>query len=231
MFSSGGAMSAKHEPHDDALDLEAIDQRIRINELTEEVRALGMGDSGASEDCPPGIHEQFLKNIIDYESAPVSSPFARLEAAGVRLPAPDALDDAALHDKLWELINALAAQDTELHSTDHLSDRALYERLWSDVLREEYPMMPVGSGWVNNLDMIGSGSEEDIQISLRYYSTDEDRQHWADDFPDLNIPPREPKPYDRDRLLPRIDRGAFEGGCDCDDECDDGLEEDQDQQP
>lgn len=189
-------------PAEDPLGLDAVDRAIRINELEQKLGDLDMVTSGASDDCPPEVHEQFLHNILAYETAPLSSHFERLERAGIELPAPDSLDAAALHAKLWEVIHALAGMDTSLYHTDHLSDRQLYEHLWSDSLRELEPLMPVGSGWHCCIDLIGSGSDEDIEIGLRYYDDEEQRQWWAKDFPDMVIPPHEKLPFDRDRHLP-----------------------------
>ena len=195
-------MANEHVPSNDPLDPEAIDRDIRINELTEHARELGMGSSHVSDDCPPGVHEQFLRNMIDFETAPRSSQFSRLVEEGVALPAPETLDDGVLHSKLWVIINTLAARNTFVSHTDHLSDRQLYEQLWNDTLLEETTIMPPGSGWRNYIDMIGSGSEEDIEIGLRYYESEEDSQLWAKDFPKDVIPPHEDPPFDRDRLLP-----------------------------
>jgi hypothetical protein len=189
-------------PFEDPLDLDAVDRDIRINELTEQVKDMGATSFHASEECPPDIEEGFLKSIVDFESAPLSSHFEQLVSAGVELPPPDSLDDAALYAKLWEVINALAGQETYLYHTNHLSDRQLYEHLWTDSLREETTIMPAGSGWRCHLDLIGSGSEEDIEIGLRYYDSEEERHRWARDFPKDGIPPHEEPPYDRDRHLP-----------------------------
>jgi hypothetical protein len=63
-------------------------------------------------------------------------------------------------------------------------------------------VFPPGSGWRHHIDLIGSGSEEDIQLGLRYYDSEQQRQRWAKDFPDDVIPPHEDPPYDRDRRLP-----------------------------
>lgn len=188
---------------DDTPDLDDIDRRIRINELEHELLDRGMQLSDASDECPPEVHEQFLSNVLAYESAPISCPFDALVKAGVELPDPADLDDAALHDKLWEVIRALAARSIYLYRTDHLSDRELYADLWNDLLREPGPEMPPGSGWINHLDILGGCSEEDIQIGLRYYEDEEERQRWAKEWPNDVIPPHEDPPYDRDRLLPK----------------------------
>src|SRR5262245_15522194 len=117
-------------PLNDPLDLDAVDRKIRINELEEQARALGMSDAGVSEDCPPDVHEGFLQSVIDYESAALGTRFDQLTKAGTTLPEPTSLDDAALHAKLWEVIRTLAGWSVFLTRTDHLSDRQLYEHLW-----------------------------------------------------------------------------------------------------
>ncbi len=195
-------MSASQMP-DDPLDLESVDQEIRINELEEALEAKGVTSINVDENCPPEVREGFLERMLDFESAPISCQFDALVESGIRMPEPESLDDAAVHAKLWEIIAALAARDVYLDRTNHLSDRALYERLWSDLLREPGPILPAGSGWNNHIDVIGSGSEEDIEIGLRYYDDDDTRRRWATDFPDDAIPPHEDPPFDRDRLLPQ----------------------------
>ncbi|MEX2218989.1 MAG: hypothetical protein WD749_09540 [Phycisphaerales bacterium] len=149
------------------------------------------------------MHEEFLRNVIDYDSAPLGTRFRQLLKAGVALPAPESLDDAALHAKIWEIVRRLAEWDVYLAHTDHLSDRELYEHLWRDSLREQGPIFPPGSGWINHIDLIGGCSEEDIEVGLRYYDDEEQRQRWSSEFPDYVIPPHESPPYDRDRLLPK----------------------------
>jgi hypothetical protein len=188
---------------DDPFDLDDVDRQIRINELTEQVNALGAAAGSVSPDCPPEVHEGFLSNIITFEKAPLAAHFDRLAAEGVDLPHPDSLDDAALTAKLWEVIHALAAMDTFLDRTNHLSDRELYGDLWHSVLRDEYQVMPRGCGFVWVLDILGGCSEEDIENSLRYYDSEESRRHWAEEFPDYIMPPHVDPPYDRDRHLPK----------------------------
>ena len=121
------------------------------------------------------------------------------------MPPPDKLDDAALTTRLWELIRELARRRLFLHNTDHLSDRELYIWLVTDALREE--MMGFGLPFGNcHLDMLGGCSEEDIILSMRYYSDDEERARWLKDFPDFPMPPKEKPPYDRDRRLPKAEQ-------------------------
>lgn len=187
----------------DPLGLEAIDQQIRINELRAQAEALGMSDGHVSADAPPEIEEAFLRSVVAYESAPITTHFAQLEQAGVKLTPPVKLDDTALSDKLWEVIRALARLSTFLSSTNHLSDRELYTHLWQESLRESTPSFSPGSGWNCHLDLVGSGSEEDTDLYLRYYADDRTREHWRSDFSEMEIPPHENPPFDRDKLLPR----------------------------
>ena len=196
-------MPSEQDLPQDPLNLDEADRAIRINELEEKARELGMSSMYVSDECPSPEHEQFLRDMIAFESGPLSTRFDQLAEAGIELPDPDALDDAELTTKLWEVIHALAARDVMLYHTDHLSDRQLYEHLWHSSLREQTTIMPPGSGWMCHIDLIGGGSDEDIEIGLRYYDTPEQREHWATDFPDLVIPPHEDPPYDRDRQLPR----------------------------
>lgn len=192
------------KPPNDPLDLEAVDRAIRINELEAELTDMGMRSTYTGEESTPEMHETFLRNMKQFESGEFITGFERLERAGVHMPDPSTLDDRALHAKLWEIINALAAMEIELNHTDHLSDRQLYEHLWSDTFRDEDPYFPPGSGWMQAYDLIGSGSDEDIDICLRYYDSEEQRQRWAESFPNDVIPPHEALPFDRDRHLPRV---------------------------
>lgn len=199
-------MADEHEPGEEGVpDLDGVDQAIRINELTEQAREMGLIDEFTymNPDSPPGIHEEFLKYIIDYESMPLSCHFWQLEDAGIELPAPESMDDQTLLAKLWEVIRKLAEFDCFLERTDHLSDRELYEHLWHDALCEATVIMPPGSGWRGHLDMIGGCSGKDLEIMHRYYEDEEDRAFWLKRFPEDVLPPREKPPFDRDRHLPK----------------------------
>jgi hypothetical protein len=112
--------------------------------------------------------------------------------------------------KLWEVIRGLAMLRMFLYSTDHLGDRELYEELWHKVLREEGPTMPIDEDSAWHIDLVGSGSEEDMEIYLlRYYADDQTRQDWAKEFPDDAMPVHETPPHDRDRHLPARDQAEW----------------------
>jgi hypothetical protein len=146
--------------------------------------------------------EEFLEQILFMEGVGEEPLFDALEREGVQLPAPAALDDGQLHTKLWEVINAMAVLGQYLSRTDHLSDRQLYERLWSEILREPTSICPNNPNAACHVDILGGCSEEDLQLNLKYYADEEERLDWAEEFPEDILPPHEPLPFDRDRLLP-----------------------------
>jgi hypothetical protein len=134
---------------------------------------------------------------------PGERPIDVLRQQGVEIPDEASLDDAALHERLWAIINAMAGLGMYLESTDHLSDRELYRYLVTSALVEETILSgsPAG-GWF--LSPIGGCSEEDNEIYLRYYADDDDRESWKADY-GRPFPPKETPPFDRDRLLPAFD--------------------------
>jgi hypothetical protein len=149
--------------------------------------------------------EQFWRHVLDFETAPTTTDFARLSEAGVELPPPDAIVDDCVASKLSEIISALARLRVFITHTDHLSDGALYTVLWHDTLRTEIPMSPEAPGGAWHVDILGGWSDADMHTYLRYYADDEDRRHWRADFPDYDMPEHEDLPYDRDRFLPQPD--------------------------
>ncbi len=94
-------------------------------------------------------------------------------------------------------------QSRHARATFHLSDRELYAELWTRGLRDEalLPGKIRTGGWYH--DFIGSGSEEDIQMSLRDYDTEDERADWARQWPNDTIPPKEKPPFNRDWRLPK----------------------------
>jgi hypothetical protein len=158
--------------------------------------------SGNVGDVPPELEELFLERACAWERARCDTNFNRLVEQGVDMIPPAGLDDRELRVKLQEALYALAAIGCFLHDTDHLSDRELYTWLWSDGLREETPdLSQLGGAW--HMSPIGSGTDEDIAIFLKYYASGKERRRWKADFPGDALPPHCPLPYDRDRSLPR----------------------------
>jgi hypothetical protein len=180
------------------------DRKKRIEELKRLADEL-TGEEVAgwkSDDLSPEIEEEFLQGVVAYESAPWTTHYQQLEEAGVELPDPEAMDDEKLTAKLWEVIEALASIRVFMESTNHLSDRELYTLLWSDVLQEEVKAMVFDEYSAWHIDLIGSGSDEDIHLWMKHYADDETRRQWVTDWPDYEMPEHEDPPYDRDRHLP-----------------------------
>ena len=126
--------------------------------------------------------------------------FAQLTADRVELPDPEAVPDMEIAAILWRVIVALAKHRVFLERTNHLSDRELYSVLWHDVLREEHAALPEGipGGW--HVDV--PGDDEQATNYLTYYASEQERQLWRKDFPDVKLPSRREPAYDRDSALP-----------------------------
>lgn len=158
-----------------------------------------------SDDCSTETQEQFQKSVDAFEQAKWCQPFQVLVESGISLPPSSRLSDTELNAKLWEVIKALALMGIYLEHTDHLNDRELYILLLDDILLEE---MVFQSGEMNlacHIDLIGSGSDEDNDIYLKYYADENDRTLWIKEFPGEPIPGRERLPFDRDCRLPKPD--------------------------
>ena len=189
------------------------EQELRIDELKLKVQEVTEGEFSTgyeSPDCPPDIKEAFWEHILAYESAPLTTRLIQLEEDGVTLPPADTLDDEALTNKLWEVIRQLAKRRVFLSCTDHLSDRELYEDLRTDLLCQLTPDFKADEDSAWHLDVVGSGSEEDTYLYLKYYADEQWRRDWAKDFPEDEMPPHEAPPYQRDWLLPQRTYGPPE---------------------
>ncbi|MCX6545188.1 MAG: hypothetical protein NTV05_12370 [Acidobacteria bacterium] len=179
----------------------------RIEALKQRAEQLSRGNmvSWMSDAVSLEQQEQFWRRVVEFDEAagPTTTNFQQLVAAGVELPAPDLVDDEKLTGVLWAVVQGLALLNVFLTNTDHLSDRDLYGALWHRVLRDEVPALPdvPGSAW--HVDLVGTGSEEDIRLYLRYYADEDCRRQWVVDFPDYDVPAHEDPPYDRDGHLPQ----------------------------
>ena len=181
---------------------EEPDQEKRIAKLRQELEKLG-GSTVSLESMPADMEEEFLRHVLEYETAEPISLFRLLENAGLEIPAPDQVDDVSLTAKLQELIQRMATLGAYLLHTNHLSDRELYEYLYQDGLREEAILFPENPSYAYMIDLTGSGSDEDNLIYLKYYADEEHRKQWALDWPDDPIPEHEDPPFDRDSSLPQ----------------------------
>ncbi len=130
-------------------------------------------------------------------------PVEKLAEENVPLLPPAEITDETLTPILWELLHNLALRGFYILHTDHLSDRELYAELWQHGLREpaHLPGRNPRGGFFH--DFLGSWGEDDMQLWLRYYATDQDRAKHAAEWPKDTIPPKEKPPYNRDWRMPK----------------------------
>jgi len=187
-------------------DGQGDDQDTRIAKLRKQLEELG-GSATTLESMPADMEEEFLRHVLEYETAEQISLFRLLENAGLEIPAPEQLDDTTLAAKLQEIIQRMASLGAYLLHTNHLSDRALYEYLYHEELREEAVLFPENPSYAYMIDLTGSGSDKDNQTYLKYYADEEYRNQWALDWPDDPKPQHEDPPFDRDSSLPQSPLG------------------------
>ena len=184
---------------DDPLDLDRVDQEIRINEFKEEARELAGDDMHVweSPDCPPGIAEAFWSNVVAFEKAPRSCDFLRLEEMGVALPPPENVSEAELPSKVREIFEVLAGVNTFFIHTDHYSDRELYTHLWKDThcAKSPYscrpkPATPAPTTWSV------AAARRTLTPGSNTTPKQETRGQSAKDFPEDVLPPhKSAQPY------------------------------------
>jgi hypothetical protein len=177
-------------------------QEERINKLRAELEELG-GSTSTLESMPADMEEEFLRHVLEYETAEQISLLRLLENSGLEVPPPESLDDDALKIKLKEIIDRMAAVGSYVLHTNHFSDRDLYDYLYHEALREETVLFPENPSYAYMIDLTGSGSEDDNQTYLKYYADEEYRRRWAHDWPNDPMPEHEDPPFDRDRFLPQ----------------------------
>jgi hypothetical protein len=177
-------------------------QEERINKLRAELEKLG-GSTSTLESMPADMEEEFLRHVLEYETAEQISLLRLLQNSGLEVPPPESLDDDALKIKLKEIIERMASVGSYLLHTNHLSDRNLYEYLYHEALREETVLFPENPSYAYMIDLTGSGSEDDNQTYLKYYADEKYRRQWAHDWPDDRMPEHEEPPFDRDQFLPQ----------------------------
>jgi hypothetical protein len=195
-------------------DEELDQQESRIQELKRQAEDPSAGetlsvDLAATKPPPsappasPAAREQFWATVHPHQAAPSStSEYEQLRKQGVALPPPEQLDDAGVARKVAEIVDAMSRRNVFLEHTDHLSDRALYEHLYRETLHEAKKDVSAGNGAFSSIDLAGAHDDDDNETFLRFYADDQTREQFKDYYPD-GLPPRQPRPFDRDRHLPQ----------------------------
>lgn len=130
-------------------------------------------------------------------------PAQQLAEQCIPLLPPAEITDETLTPILWELLHNLALRGFYVLHTDHVSDRELYAELWERGLRDaaHLPGRNLRGGWFH--DLLGSWGEDDMQLWLRYYASDEELANHAKEYPEAGLLPREKPPCNRDWRLPK----------------------------
>lgn len=185
-------------------EIESVEQQMRIHRLKGEASSeFGINWFEDDNDTPPDIQEGALESLLAWERASDTTLAIKLGEAGISIPNPNELDDTHLSLKLWQIIDFLAKRNIFFVYTNHLSDREFYTELWEDMLHGPFRDTPFHPDSSHHFDMIGTGSEEDTLLSMKYYADEKARAYWMESFPDYEMPEHEDPPYDRDRHLPK----------------------------
>jgi hypothetical protein len=175
------------EKEKDLLGLAKVDDQIAANKEPNEFT------------YPP---ESISETLEAMEPENWRPPIEEFRRQNIPLLPPDELTDETLTSALWELLHNLACQGFYVLSTNHLSDREVYAELWRRGLRDPafLPGRNLRGGWFH--DFLGSGSDEDVQMLLRYYYDDAERERLHRDWK-VPLPPKEKAPFNRDWRLPK----------------------------
>lgn len=195
-----------------------VDAEVELSRLIERAeRATGRPFDGSTLDLlPPTWEHRYWRTVIQGRPGATASPRALFEAGGLTLPPAETMDDDQLTLQLWRLIRRMERVNIFLTSTDHLSDRQLYTWLRDTGLTKFVMTAPGSTSGYTGLDVIGGGSDEDFEIWARYYMDEAEREHWIEEHPEDELPESKPRPFERDRFLPRFSP-YFAGGEDFDD--------------
>jgi hypothetical protein len=189
-------------PGDDDLPEDAEPDPLGLADID---RAIVAASTESSPDIPPvdpseAALEAKLRSAEPENWTPTAEQLAE---QNIPLLPPAEITDETVTPILWELLHNLAQRGFYVLHTDHLSDRELYAELWERGLRDpaHLPGRNLRGGWFH--DFLGSWGEDDMQLWLRFYASDDERAKHAKDWPKDILPPKERPPHNRDWRLPK----------------------------
>lgn len=143
------------------------------------------------QNMPLKVENEFLASMLAWERAPVV-PISQWFEPELRLPPPDSMTDAQIHEVLWTTIERLYDQKIVLDFMDHLSDRQLYCLISRDIL----PSFEKKIDQPKNYLHWHCVDENDSECWLRYYANSQERQMWLVEN-EGPLPPSEIPPFPR----------------------------------
>ncbi|MEX2172803.1 MAG: hypothetical protein WD872_00490 [Pirellulaceae bacterium] len=156
-----------------------VDQLLLNARLRDELEPF-LDESVHILDCrrlPTHAENEFLAQMLAWERAPVV-PISRWFEPELVLTAPDKLTDGELHELLADTIERLYEQRIVLDFTDHLTDRQLYTLVYRDILPSHEKRIDLPR---NFLHWHCFDYDQQPEIWLTYYASDEERHAWADE--------------------------------------------------
>jgi hypothetical protein len=137
-------------------------------------------------------HEnEFLSGMLDWEISP-AEPIARWFVPELSIPTPERLNDEQLIQVLDNVVEKLFEKKLILDFTDHLTDRELYTLIYRDILPLREKNLRHRDGFVHWDCSCG-----DIEIWLRFYASDNEREQYQECTGEF-LPPKEVPPHFRD---------------------------------
>lgn len=189
--------SPRHQRPDDEVDQLILNAQLRDElepYLDESVELVDI------RNMPTRDENEFLASMLEWERAPVV-PISQWFQPRLDPPSLESLDDKDLHNVLWETIHALFAKRIVLDFTHHLSDRDLYRLICRDILPSLEKKIERTRTYLHWLCL---DPDHDVDIWLRYYASEEEREAWTLEG-GCEIPPSELPPYPR-----RVPRGPMD---------------------
>lgn len=141
---------------------------------------------------PLTVENDYLEMMLAWEVAPVL-PIAQWFDPPLRPVHPAGLSQEELHDELMNLADLLYEKQIVLDFTEHLSDCELYLLICRDILPSREKMLAVRDGY---LHWDCAGIDENQEIWLTYYATEEEREMW-EEINERSAPYRLEVPYPR----------------------------------